>query len=63
MFDINPETHRHHLAEIERQMQPGSKPFRKAPDRKTISERMQNAPAAFIAVLLILGGFAGGTML
>lgn len=62
MCDINPETHRHHLAEIERQLNPGSRPFFKMADRTTISERMRNVPAALIAVLLIVG-FAGGSML
>lgn len=63
MFDINPETHHHHLAEIERQTRPSLQPLRKAQVRSTLSKRMQNTPAALIAVIFVLGSLTGGALL
>ena len=63
MFDVNPETHRYHLAELERQMQPRSRPFADGPSRADFLQRVRTAPAALAIASFILGGFAGGTLL
>jgi len=63
MFDINPETQRHHLAEIERQMQPRLRSYSGEVGKSVLSERVRNAPVALAAVFFLLGGLAGGTLL
>ena len=63
MFDVNPESHRHHLAELERQIQPRSRPYPNEADRGVFLERIRNAPVALAIAAFILGGFAGGSLL
>ncbi|MBF9059363.1 hypothetical protein HKCCSP123_09220 [Rhodobacterales bacterium HKCCSP123] len=62
MFDINPETHRHHLAEIERQIRSLARSNPVEVGKPALSERVRNAPAALAAVFFMLGGLAGGTL-
>ena len=63
MFDVNPETHRFHLADLEREMQRRRRPTATGIGQKMLLERMRNAPAALAVVCFVLGGFAGGTLL
>lgn len=60
MFDINPDSHRHHLSEIARQVAPKTRPFDRNAERggrRVLSQAML-ALAAFV-----FGGVAGGTLL
>jgi len=63
MFDVNPETHRHHLAELERRIQPRSRPLAGGARRAPLPKRVKATPALLALVSFILGGFAGGTLL
>lgn len=63
MFDVNPDTHRYYLTDLERQMQPRSRPFTGKAGRVALLDRVRAAPALLFAACFILGGFAGGTLL
>ena len=63
MFDINPETQRHHLAELERQMQPRSRSVQNGECQVTFLERVKNVPFVLVFASFILGGFAGGALM
>ena len=63
MFDINPETQRHHLAELERQMQPRSRSLQSGEYQLAFLERVKNVPFVLVFASFILGGFAGGALL
>lgn len=64
MFDINPQSHRHYLSDIDRQMQPQVREYRIPGSRDLFGRLPAGAGTAILAVAcLVLGGVAAGTFL
>ncbi|MGG7644201.1 hypothetical protein ACQ5SP_05260 [Rhodovulum sp. YNF3179] len=64
MFDINPQTHRHYLSDIDRQFQPRMFEHGKMSLRDRFGLFQTGAGIAVLAVAsFVLGGLAGGTLL
>ena len=59
MHDINPDSHRHYLNEIERQAAPRKRDFQKP----VAKGRPAMASLALTLAMLVLGGLAGGGLL
>lgn len=63
MHHFTPESHRHYLAEIERQVQPRTRDFGRASSRPNLRKGFANVPAMLAVVALLLAGAAGGGLL